>query len=115
MNTYETVFIMNPVLSEDQIKETVKKFVDYIKSKKGTVTQEENWGLKKLKYTIQKKKTGFYYLIEFQSNGETINDFEVEFKRDERVIRWQTIKLEKFALEYADRRKKKLSTKTKAN
>jgi len=115
MNTYETVFIMNPVLSEDQIKETVKKFVDYIKSKKGTVTQEENWGLKKLKYTIQKKKTGFYYLIEFQSNGEIINDFEVEFKRDERVIRWQTIKLEKFALEYADRRKKKLSTKTKAN
>ena len=115
MNTYETVFIMNPVLSEDQIKETVKKFVDYIKSKKGTVTQEENWGLKKLKYTIQKKKTGFYYLIEFQSNGEIINDFEVEFKRDERVIRWQTIKLEKFALEYAVRRKKKLSTKTKAN
>ena len=115
MNTYETVFIMNPVLSEDQIKETVKKFVDCIKSKKGTVTQEENWGLKKLKYTIQKKKTGFYYLIEFQSNGEIINDFEVEFKRDERVIRWQTIKLEKFALEYADRRKKKLSTKTKAN
>ena len=115
MNTYETVFIMNPVLSEDQIKETVKKFVDYIKSKKGTVTQEENWGLKKLKYTIQKKKTGFYHLIEFQSNGEIINDFEVEFKRDERVIRWQTIKLEKFALEYADRRKKKLSTKTKAN
>jgi len=115
MNTYETVFIMNPVLSEDQIKETVKKFVDYIKSKKGTVTQKENWGLKKLKYTIQKKKTGFYYLIEFQSNGEIINDFEVEFKRDERVIRWQTIKLEKFALEYADRRKKKLSTKTKAN
>ncbi len=115
MNTYETVFIMNPVLSEDQIKETVKKFVDYIKSKKGTVTQEENWGLKKLKYTIQKKKTGFYYLIEFQSNGEIIKDFEVEFKRDERVIRWQTIKLEKFALEYADRRKKKLSTKTKAN
>ena len=115
MNTYETVFIMNPVLSEDQIKETVKKFVDYIKSKKGTVTQEENWGLKKLKYTIQKKKTGFYYLIEFQSNGEIINDFEVEFKRDERVIRWQTIKLEKFALEFADRRKKKLSTKTKAN
>ena len=109
MNTYETVFIMNPVLSEDQIKETVKKFVDYIKSKKGTVTQEENWGLKKLKYTIQKKKTGFYYLIEFQSNGEIINDFEVEFKRDERVIRWQTVRLDKFALEYAERRKKKLS------
>lgn len=114
MNTYETVFIMNPVLSEDQIKETVKKFVDYIKSKKGKVTHEENWGLKKLKYIIQKKKTGFYFLIEFESTGEIINDFEVELKRDERVIRWQTVKLEKFALEYAERRKNKLSTNLKA-
>ena len=114
MTTYETVLIMNPVLSEDQVKETVKKFVAHIKSNKGKITNEENWGLKKLKYTIQKKKTGFYYLIEFQADGQMINDFEVEFKRDERVIRWQTVKLEKFALAYADRRKKKLSTNEKA-
>ena len=98
MNTYETVFIMNPVLSEPQIKETVKKFVDHIKTNKGTVTHEENWGLKKLKYPIQKKKTGFYYLLEFQVDGKTLNNFEIEFKRDERVIRWQTVKLDKFAL-----------------
>ena len=104
---------MNPVLSEDQIKETVKKFTDYIKGNKGTVTHEENWGLKKLKYTIQKKKTGFYYLLEFQANGEIINNLEVEFKRDERIIRWQTVRLDKFALEYAERRKKKLITNTK--
>ena len=109
MNTYETVFIMNPVLSEEQIKETVKKFTDYIKNNKGSVTHGENWGLKKLKYTIQNKKTGFYYLLEFQSNGNIINDLEVEFKRDERVIRWQTIKLDKFALEYAEKRKNKLN------
>jgi len=112
MTTYETVFIMNPVLSEDQIKETVKKFVDHIKANKGTVTQEENWGLKKLKYAIQKKKTGFYYLVEFQADGKIINDFEIELKRDERVIRWQTVRLDKFALEYAERRKKKMSTNT---
>ena len=113
MNTYETVFIMNPVLSEDQIKETVKKIVGQIKTNKGVVTHEENWGLKKLKYIIQKKKTGFYYLLEFQGKGKIINDLEVEFKRDERVIRWQTVRLDKFALEYAKRRKKKLSTNTK--
>ena len=112
MTTYETVFIMNPVLSEDQIKETVKKFVDHIKANKGTITQEENWGLKKLKYAIQKKKTGFYYLVEFQADGKIINDFEIELKRDERVIRWQTVRLDKFALEYAERRKKKMSTNT---
>ena len=110
MTTYETVFIMNPVLSEGQVKETVKKFVNQIKANKGKITNEENWGLKKLKYSIQKKKTGFYYLIEFQADGQMINDFEVEFKREDRVIRWQTVKLEKFALAYADRRRKKLST-----
>ena len=110
MNTYETVFIINPVLSEGQVKETVKKFVDQIKANKGKITNEENWGLKKLKYIIEKKKTGFYYLIEFQADGQMINDFEIEFKRDDRIIRWQTVKLEKFALAYADRRRKKLST-----
>ena len=114
MNIYETVFIMNPVLSEDQVKETVKKFIEYIKTKKGKITHEESWGLKKLKYVIQKKKTGFYYLIEFQADGKIVNDFEVELKRDERIIRWQTIRLDKFALEYAEKRKSKLSTNAKA-
>ncbi len=113
MNTYETVFIMNPVLSEEQIEETVKKFTDYIKKKKGTILYKENWGLKKLKYSIQKKKTGFYHLVEFQANGDIINNLEIEFKRDERIIRWQTIRLDKFALEYAEKRKQKLITNNK--
>ena len=113
MNIYETVFIMNPVLSEVQVKETVKKFVDYIKKHKGKVTHEESWGLKKLKYVIQKKKTGFYYLLEFKAEGSMINNFEIEFKRDERIIRWQTVKLDKFALEYAERRRKKLNNNIK--
>ncbi len=113
MNTYETVFIMNPVLSEDQIKETVKKFTSIIKSSTGSITHEENWGLKKLKYVIQKKKTGFYYLIEFKSDGKVINDLEVELKRDERVIRWQTIRLDKFALKYAGIRKEKITNNVK--
>ena len=114
MNNYETVFIMNPVLSEEQIKETVKKFVSFIKTNQGAVSHEENWGLKKLKYTIQKKKNGFYYLLEFTSEGKLINDLEIEFKRDERVIRWQTIKLEKFAMEYAEKRRNKLNNNKKA-
>ena len=113
MTIYETVFIMNPVLSDDQVKETVKKFVDYIKKTKGKITHEESWGLRKLKYAIQKKKTGFYYLIEFETEGKTLNNLEIEFKRDERILRWQTIRLDKFALEYAERRKSKLNANTK--
>ena len=108
MNNYETVFILNPVLSEDQVKEAVKKFVDYIKKNKEKINHEENWGLKKLKYEIQNKKTGFYYLLEFEANGDFIKNLEIEFKRDERIIRWQTIRLNKFELEYAEKRRKKI-------
>ena len=114
MNNYETVFIMYPVLSDEQVRETVKKFIDYLKDKKAKISHEENWGLKKLKYAIQKKKTGFYYLLEFQAEGSIINNFEVEFQRDERVIRWQTVRLDKYAMEYADRRRKKLNEKSKS-
>ena len=102
MTTYETVFIMNPVLSEDQVKETVKKFVDHIKANKGKITNEENWGLKKLAYPIQKKSTGFYHLFEYSAeNGELIADLEVAFKRDEKVIRFLTTNLDKHALAWA--------------
>ena len=109
MNTYETVFIMNPVLSEKQIEETVKKVTDFLEKEKSLINSQENWGLKKLKYPIQNKKTGFYYLLEFQANGKIINEFEVELKRDERILRWQTIKLDKYALEYATTRRTKLN------
>ena len=109
MNTYETVFIMNPVLSEKQIEETVKKITDFLEKEKSSIKFRENWGLKKLKYPIQNKKTGFYYLLEFQANGKIINEFEVELKRDERILRWQTIKLDKYALEYAATRRARLN------
>ena len=100
MNHYETVFIMNPVLSEDQVKETVKRYISYLKDNKAEIVSEENWGLKKLKYAIQKKKSGFYYLIEYKANGSILSDMDVEFKRDETVLRWLTVKLDKFAVEW---------------
>tara|TARA_B100000123_G_scaffold270211_1_gene247718 strand:+ start:2105 stop:2422 length:318 start_codon:yes stop_codon:yes gene_type:complete len=100
---------MNPVLSEKQIEETVKKITDFLEKEKSSIKFRENWGLKKLKYPIQNKKTGFYYLLEFQAHGNIINEFEVELKRDERILRWQTIKLDKYALEYAARRRTKLN------
>ena len=114
MNHYETVFIMNPVLSENQVKETVKRYTDYMKKNKSEIVSEENWGLKKLKYTIQKKKSGFYYLIEYRANGSILSQMDVEFKRDEAILRWLTVKLDKFAAEYAVRRKNRLSETKKS-
>ena len=114
MNTYETVFIINPVLSDDQVKETVKRYTSYLKSNNAEIVSEENWGLKKLKYTIQKKKSGFYYLIEYKSNGAILSNMDVEFKRDETILRWLTVKLDKFAAEYAVRRRNRLSETKKS-
>tara|TARA_B100000767_G_scaffold152046_1_gene143134 strand:- start:502 stop:825 length:324 start_codon:yes stop_codon:yes gene_type:complete len=105
---------MTPVLSEDQIKETVKRYISYLKANNAEIVSEENWGLKKLKYTIQKKKSGFYYLIEYKANGAILSNMDVEFKRDDTVLRWLTVKLEKFATEYAVRRRNRLSETKKS-
>ena len=80
LNQYETVFIMTPVLSDDQMKETVKKFQSYLQEKGAEIVFEHNWGLKKLAYPIQKKSTGFYYLIEFKAEPTLVAELEVTYK-----------------------------------
>lgn len=109
MNHYETVFILNPVLSEAQVKEAVKKFEDFLISKGSKIISKESWGLKKLAYPISNKKNGFYQLMEFQAPGEVIMPFELEFKRDERIMRYLTVKLDKYAVEWAQKRREKIS------
>ncbi|GET22581.1 MULTISPECIES: 30S ribosomal protein S6 [Prolixibacter] len=111
LNQYETVFIATPVLSEAQIKEAVEKFRELITGNNGELLHEEHWGLKKLAYPIQKKSTGFYHLFEFKADPAFINKLETEFRRDERVIRFQTVKLEKYAAEYSEKRRNKVNAK----
>ena len=105
MKHYESVFILNPVLSDEQVSETVKKYEDFLKSKGSDIISKEDWGLKKLAYPIQNKKSGFYHLFEFKSNGENINQFELEFKRDERVMRYLTVSLDKHGISWAEKRR----------
>jgi len=111
MNHYETVFILNPVLSEDQIKEAVKKFESFLSDKKAKFINKENWGLKKLAYPIQNKKSGFYHLFEYTVDPTVISDLELEFRRDERFMRYLTVKLDKHAVEWAEKRRIKINTK----
>ena len=103
---YETVFILTPVLSDDQAKEAAKKFKKTITDLGGKIVNEEHWGLRKLAYPIQKKTTGFYHLLEFAGEGqEIVNQLELTFKRDERILRFLTVALDKHAVAYADKRK----------
>ena len=114
MNQYETVFILTPVLSDDQMKETAAKFKKVLTDKGAEIISEEAWGLKKMAYAIQKKSTGFYCLIEFKAEPEVIKTLETAFRRDEKVIRFQTVKLDKYAVEYAEKRRAKLGKKEEA-
>ena len=111
MNNYETVFILNPVLSDVQIEETVKKFEDFLINKGAKMVAKENWGLKKLAYPIQHKKSGFYHLFEFTAEGDVVAPYELEFRRDERVMRYLTVKLDKHAIAWAEKRRTKLKQK----
>ncbi len=107
LNQYETVFIITPVLSDPQMKETVQKFKNLITDNGGEIVHEEEWGLRKLAYPIQKKTTGFYALIEFKASPDFISKLETEYRRDERIIRFLTVKLNKYAIEYNRKKREK--------
>ena len=105
MNHYETVFILTPVLSEPQMKEAVEKFKQVLAKFGAEVVNEENWGMRKLAYPIQKKTTGFYTLLEFDAEPAVVEKLETAYRRDERVLRFLTFRLDKFAHEYAMKRR----------
>ncbi len=107
MNQYETVFIMTPVLSEDQMKEAVDKFRKHLKGVNAEIVLDESWGLRKLAYPIQKKSTGFYHLFEYKMDGNELREFELLYKRDERILRFLTVKLDKHAIAYNEKKRKK--------
>ena len=113
-NHYETVFIMTPVLSEEQMKETVQKFEKLLTDQGAEIVHQENWGLRKLEYPIQKKSSGFYHLFEFKADGNVVNELELQFRRDERIIRFLTVTMDKYAIAYAEKRRNNRKEKTAA-
>ena len=102
---YETVFILTPVLSDVQAKEAVEKFSKVLTDNGATIVNTEDWGLRKLAYPIQKKSTGFYTFIEFDGEPTIVKKLETAFRRDERVIRFLTFRQDKYAAEYAAKRR----------
>jgi small subunit ribosomal protein S6 len=102
LTQYETVFILTPVLSEDDAKKSIANYVELLKSQGAEIVHEEHWGLKNLRYQIGKKTTGIYHLVEYRAEGKAINTLEVAFRRDENVLRFLTIKLDKYAVKYND-------------
>lgn len=106
MNQYETVFILTPVLSEEQMKEAVKNYEDFLTNNGAEIVHRENWGMRKLAYPIQKKSSGFYQLLEYRQQGDAIAKVEVQYKRDERILRFLTVKLDKHAIAYNEKKRR---------
>ena len=111
LNHYETVFITTPVLSEIQVKEAVEKFKAVITENGGNIEHAEACGLRNLAYPIQKKTPGFYHLIQFEGEGTLVDKLETSYRRDEKVIRFLTFRLDKYAYEYALKRRAKNQVK----
>ena len=110
MNHYETVFILTPVLSDQQMKEAVEKFEKVLTDNGASIVNEEIWGLRKLAYPIQKKSTGFYSFVEFDGDSTIVKKIETAFRRDERVLRFLVFRNDKYASEYAEKRRSRKST-----
>ena len=77
-----------------------------LKTAGAKIINEEIWGLKKLAYQIQHKSTGFYNLLEYEAEPNVIDKLETEFRRDERILRFLSVSLDKHALKFNERRRK---------
>ena len=105
LNDYESVIIFTPVLSEEQLKDAVAKYRSFITENGGEMVHEENWGLTKLAYAIDKKTTGFYHIFEYKAPTDFVAKFELAFRRDERIMRFLTTSLDKHAQVYNQRKR----------
>ena len=105
LKNYETVFILTPVLSEAQMKDAAEKFKKVLVDHGAEIVHNEFWGLKKLAYPIKQKSTGFYNLIEFKSEPGVVESLELEYRRDEKVMRFLTTSLDKHAVAYNTKRR----------
>ncbi len=114
MRNYEVTFIVDPVLSGDEIKATAQTYIDHLKSEGCEIVYIDEMGLRQLAYPINKRTTGIYYTVEFQGEtGAMINKMELAFRRDERIMRFLTVSLDKYGVKYNDDKRKGLIGKKK--
>ena len=112
MNNYELMVIFTPVQSDDEFKNAQKKYTTLITDNGGQLVAENQWGLKSLAYPIQKKTTGLYWVMEFIAPSDFNEKLKIQLLRDESVLRQLLTKLDKYAVEYNDKKRRGLPTGT---
>ena len=106
MNNYELIMILNPVMSEEEVRTITAKYRGMVTDTCGSIVNEEAWGMRQLAYPIQKKTTGIYHLVEFTGPGDIVEQMEIQFKRDDVIMRQMITRLDKYAVEYNEKRRK---------
>ena len=112
MNNYELMVIFTPVLSEEEFKAEQKKYATLVKNGGGSVVAENAWGLKSLAYPIRKKTTGLYWVLEYTAPSEFNEKLKTQLLRDENVLRHLGTKLDKYAVEYNQKKRSGVPTGT---
>jgi small subunit ribosomal protein S6 len=115
MIQYEVTFVADPVLSSDESKTVMQTYVDFLKAEGATIVNVEEAGLRQLAYVIKKRASGVYYCIEFQvPQGGMLEKMELNMRRDERLLRFLTIRLDKYGVKYnEDKRAGKIGKRKK--
>mgnify|MGYP005842787471 CR=1 FL=1 len=103
MRHYEVTFIVDPVLSGDEVKATAEHIFNELKNFGAAITAIDEMGLRSLAYPINKRNSGVYYCVEFAvENPSWLAKFELNLKRNERLLRFLTVKLDQFGVKYND-------------
>ena len=105
LHNYELMIIFTPVLAEEEYKAAQQKFSDIITTNGGSIVHSDAMGLRPLAYPIAKKTTGLYWLIEYQAPTNVNVKLEIQMGRDESIMRQMITRLDKYAVEYNDRRR----------
>jgi small subunit ribosomal protein S6 len=112
MNNYELMVIFTPVLSDDEFKAEQKKFAALVTENGGSIVAENPWGLKSLAYPIQKKTTGLYWVLEYNAPSSFNEQLKIQLLRDEHVLRQMFTVLDKYAVEYNEKKRSGVPTGT---
>ena len=94
MKRYETIYIANPNLEDDALKEVVAKFSDIIEKKRGSIVKIDDWGKKKLAYEVKRFDKGHYVLLDFCGFPDAVAELERTLKLDDRILKYLTVKIE---------------------
>lgn len=114
MKNYEVTFIVDPVLSGDEIEATAQTYVNYLEKVGCHIVHVDKMGLRPLAYEIKRRSSGVYFCVEFSSsNGDYMDEFELALRRDERLLRFLTVALDKFGVKYNEDKRKGLINKKK--